>query len=527
MLLNAIIVNCLTHLKMAYLLSLSLSKSSKSTLLVGGLTVFSRLLGFWRDVLIARYFGVNLATDAFFAAFRLPNLLRRLFAEGAFSQAFVPTLTLYKVENNTDELQQFINKIASYLTLFMLIMTFFCVMIAPILIFICAAGFDWKSQQHQLATQLLQIMLPYGFFITLTAFIGSILNTHTKFAIPAFTPALLNISMIGATFWLTPYFQQPVIALAVGVFIGGALQLALQLVALHQLRLLPKLQRNFHNSATRRIMNNILPTIFANSTTQINFLVNTLIASFLATGSVSWLYYADRLLEFPSGILGSALTTVMLPKLAKNYVAQESKKFSQTLDWGLHFIALLGVPASIGLFFLSEPILSVLFGSTEFTAYDIHACAQALSAYALGLMGFLMVKVLTPAFTTCHIQAVAIRYAWICLGVNLILALLLAQNFSHIGIALASSLATSLNAALLLIFLWKKQLYRPLKNWRVFSLQIFFSSVVLTETLRYFSNFASLSAFYLVKCVILGGASYFAGLFLSGYFYTHKKNYDF
>ena len=527
MLLNAIIVNCLTHLKMAYLLSLSLSKSSKSTLLVGGLTVFSRLIGFWRDVLIARYFGVNLATDAFFAAFRFPNLLRRLFAEGAFSQAFVPILSQYKEQNNAHELQEIIHKIATYLTLFMLIVTFFCVMIAPILILVCAAGFDWQSQQHQLATQLLQIMLPYGFFITLTALMGSILNTYTKFAIPAFTPALLNISMIAATFWLTPYFQEPIMALAVGVFIGGALQLALQLVGLHQLGLFPKLQRNFQNSTTQRVMTNILPTIFANSATQINFLVNTLIASFLVTGSVSWLYYADRLLEFPSGILGSALTTVMLPTLATSYINQKPDKFSQTLDWGLHFIALLGVPATIGLFFLAEPILSALFGSTEFTAYDVHACAQALSAYALGLMGFLMVKVLTPAFTTCHIHAIAVRYAWICLATNLILALLLVQHFAHIGIALASSLATSLNAALLLIFLWKKQLYKPPKNWRLFSLQILFSSLVLTETLRYFSNFASLSAFYLVKCVILGGASYFAGLFLSGYFYTHKKNYDF
>ena len=527
MLLNAIIVNCLTYLKTAYLLRLSLSKSSKSTLLVGSLTLFSRLLGFWRDVLIARYFGVNLATDAFFAAFRFPNLLRRLFAEGAFSQAFVPILMMYKAQHNAHEFQEIIHKIATYLTLFMLVMTFFCVMIAPILIFICAAGFNWQSQQHELATQLLQIMLPYGFFITLTAFMGSILNTHSQFAIPAFTPALLNIAMIGATFWLIPYFEQPIIALAVGVFIGGALQLALQLVALHQLRLLPKLQRNFQNSTTQRMMKTIVPTVFANSATQINFLVNTLIASFLVTGSVSWLYYADRLLEFPSGILGSALTTVMLPKLAQNYTNQEPDKFSQTLDWGLHLIALLGIPATIGLFFLSEPILSVLFGSTEFTAYDVHACAQALSAYALGLLGFLIVKVLTPAFTTCHLHAVAVRYAWICLAMNLILALLLVQYFAHIGIALASSLATSLNALLLLIFLWQKQLYKPLKNWRVLSLQILFSSVVLTETLRYFSHFASLSAFYLVKCVILGGASYFAGLFLSGYFYIHKTDDNF
>ena len=448
MLLNAIIVNCLTHLKMAYLLSLSLSKSSKSTLLVGSLTVFSRLLGFWRDVLIAQYFGATLATDAFFAPFRFPNLLRRLFAEGAFSQVFVPTLTHYKAQKTTRELEQMIHKIASHLTLLMLIITFCGVMIAPVLILVSAGGFHWQSEQHQLATQLLQIMLPYGFFITLTAFMGSILNTHSQYAVPALTPALLNMAMIGATLWLTPYFQQPIIALAVGVFIGGVMQLALQMFALHQLHLLPKLQRNVENSATQHIMNRMLPTLFTNSATQINFLANTLIASFLATGSVSWLYYADRLLELPSGIL---------------------------------------------------------------------------SAYAIGLIGFLVVKVLTPAFTTCHIHSVAVRYTWICLGINLALALILAQPFAHVGIALASTLATSLNAALLLFFLWRKQLYTPLKTWRVFSLQILFSSVMLIETLRYFSNFASWSAFYLIKCVMVGVASYFAGLFLSGYFYTDNK----
>ena len=523
MLLNAIIVNCLTHLKMAYLLSLSLSKSSKSTLLVGSLTVFSRLLGFWRDVLIAQYFGATLATDAFFAAFRFPNLLRRLFAEGAFSQVFVPTLTHYKAQKTTRELEQMIHKIASHLTLLMLIITFCGVMIAPVLILVSAGGFHWQSEQHQLATQLLQIMLPYGFFITLTAFMGSILNTHSQYAVPALTPALLNMAMIGATLWLTPYFQQPIIALAVGVFIGGVMQLALQMFALHQLHLLPKLQRNVENSATQHIMNRMLPTLFTNSATQINFLANTLIASFLATGSVSWLYYADRLLELPSGILGSALTTIMLPKLATHFAHQETEKFSQTLDWGLHFTALLGVPATIGLVFLAEPILSVLFCSTQFTPHDVHAAAQALSAYAIGLIGFLVVKVLTPAFTTCHIHSVAVRYTWICLGINLALALILAQPFAHIGIALASTLATSVNAALLLFFLWRKQLYTPLKTWRVFSLQILFSSVMLIETLRYFSNFASWSAFYLIKCVMVGVASYFAGLFLSGYFYTDNK----
>lgn len=423
-------------------------KLLKSTLLVSGLTLFSRILGFVRDMLIAHYFGVNAATDAFFAAFRFPNFLRRLFAEGAFAQAFVPILSGHKNQN----LQSIINKIAGHLALFLAVLTLIGIIIAPFLITLCAAGFDWQSEQHILAVRLLQIMLPYGFFITLVAFFGSILNTHAKFAIPAFTPALLNLSMIAATIWLSPNFEQPIIALAIGVLLGGIIQCAFQLPALWRLGLLPRFQLDFNDVIIKKVMKNVLPTLFATSATQINLLINTFIASFLTTGSISWLYYADRLLEFPIGILGSGLATVMLPKLAQSYTNQDMKSFSATINWGLRWVILLGIPASIGLILLAEPILSLLFQSAEFTANDVHASAQSLQGYALGLVGFLAVKVLMPAFTTQNLHSVAVQYAWICVMANLIFNILFFIPFAHAGVALATALSAILNAGLLLRF---------------------------------------------------------------------------
>lgn len=429
---------------------------SKSTLLVSGLTLFSRILGFLRDMLIARYFGVSDATDAFFAAFRFPNLMRRLFAEGSFAQAFVPILS----QQNGQNLQPVINKIAGHLALSLLFLTLIGIIVAPLLIWFCAAGFSWQSEQHILASRLLQIMLPYGFFVTLVAFLGSILNAHSKFAVPAFTPALLNLSMIGATIFLSRYFEQPIFALAIGVLMGGFLQLLFQIPALWRLNLLPKFQLDFHDKKINSLFKDLLPTLFATSATQINLLINTFIASFLATGSVSWLYYADRLLEFPIGILGSGLATVMLPKLAKSHAMQDTKTFSQTLNWGLRWIFLLGVPATIGLVFLAETILSLLFESQEFTASDVHASAQSLQGYALGLIGFLMVKILTPALTVQNLHSVAVRYAWYSVAINLLFNLLLIIPFAHAGIALATAFAALLNAVMLFTFLRKNKIYQ-------------------------------------------------------------------
>lgn len=403
-------------------------------------------------MLIARYFGVDAATDAFFASFRFPNLLRRLFAEGSFAQAFVPILSEHKDQN----LQIIINKMAGHLALLLAFLTLIGIIVAPVLIWFCAAGFEWQSEQHILATRLLQIMLPYGFFVTLVAFLGSILNAHSKFAIPAFTPALLNLSMIGATIFLSQYLQQPIFALAIGVLVGGFLQLLFQLPALWRLGLLPRFQLDFNDLLVKRVMKNVLPTLFATSATQINLLINTFIASFLATGSVSWLYYADRLLEFPIGILGSGLATVMLPKLSQSLVTQDKKAFSKTLNWGLRWVILLGIPATIGLILLAEPILRLLFESHEFTAADVHASAQSLQGYALGLIGFLTVKVLTPALTTQKLHSVAVRYAWICVRANLIFNALFFIPFAHAGVALATACAALLNAGMLLRFVRQK-----------------------------------------------------------------------
>ena len=408
-------------------------------------------------MLIAHYFGVNAATDAFFVAFRFPNFLRRLFAEGAFAQAFVPLISQHK----NQKLQPLINKMAGHLALLLAFLTLIGVIAAQLLITLCAAGFEWQSEQHVLATHLLQIMLPYGFFITLVAFMGSILNVHTKFAIPAFTPALLNLSMISATIWLSPKFDQPIIALAVGVLIGGIIQFLFQIPALKRLDLLPRFQLDFHDVIVKRVMKNVLPTLFATSATQINLLINTFVASFLATGSVSWLYYADRLLEFPIGILGSSLATVMLPKLAKSHAEQDAKSFSATIDWGLRWVILLGIPATIGLVLLAEPILSLLFQSAEFTAHDVHASAQSLQGYALGLMGFLTVKVLMPAFSTQHLQTKAVRYAWYSVAANVGFNVLFFIPFAHSGVALATALAAILNAGLLLRDLRKNGIYSP------------------------------------------------------------------
>lgn len=407
-------------------------------------------------MLLARYFGVSDATDAFFAAFRFPNLFRRLFAEGSFAQAFVPILS----QQNEQTLPSVINKITGHLALGLAFLTLLGVVIAPLLIWFCVAGFEWQSEQHILASRLLQLMLPYGFFVTLVAFLGSILNAHSKFAIPAFTPALLNLSMLGAAIWLAPYFEQPIFALAISVLAGGFLQLLFQIPALWQLNLLPRLQLDFQDTQIKQLFKNLLPTLFANSATQINLFINAFIASFLTTGSVSWLYYADRLLEFPIGILGSALATVMLPKLAQSHALQDTITFSQTLKWGLRWIFFLGIPATLGLVFLAEPILKLLFASEKFTAADIHASAQSLQGYALGLMGFLTVKILTPALTIQNLHSVAVRYAWFCVGANLIFNALFVVPLAHAGIALATACAAILNAILLFTFLRKNKIYQ-------------------------------------------------------------------
>ena len=359
----------------------------KSTAIVGSMTLISRIMGFVRDMLIARIFGADVATDAFFVAFKIPNFLRRLFAEGAFAHAFVPVLADYKEQGSQAALKLFVDRTAGTLALILMLMTLIGMVAAPLLILLLAPGFAWQGTQHDLAVFMLQITFPYLLFIGLVAFAGGILNAHGKFAIPALTPVFLNICMIAAAIWLAPLMDEPIIALAWGVFAAGVVQVLFQIPVLVRLGLMPRFRLGFDDPGVKKLIGIMLPAIFSVSITQINLLLDTLIASFLTVGSVSWLYYSDRLVEFPLGILGLALGTATLPGLAKNYAAEDDAAFSNSLDWGLRLVFLVGMPATIGLFMLSEPMLSTLFQYNEFSVSDVHYAGMSLRVIPFRLAG--------------------------------------------------------------------------------------------------------------------------------------------
>jgi len=495
----------------------------KSTLVVGGMTLISRVLGFIRDMLIAHIFGVNSATDAFFVAFKIPNFLRRLFAEGAFAHAFVPVLSDYKERGSKAALKQFIDKTAGTLSVFLLLITVVGVVAAPVLIMLLAPGFMWQGTQYELSVQLLQITFPYLFFIALVAFAGGILNAHGQFAIPALTPVFLNICMIAAAIWLAPLMDEPVTALAWGVFAAGIVQLLFQLPALMRLGLMPRLRLGFDDSGVKRIISLMLPAIFSVSVTQINLLLDTLIASFLTVGSVSWLYYSDRLVEFPLGILGLALGTVILPNLAKSHAAEDTAAFSNALDWGLRLVVLAGLPATIGLVLLAEPMLSTLFQYNEFGVSDVHFAGKSLKAYSLGLLGFILIKVLVPGFTSRGDMKTPVRYGVYAMIVSLGLNLALVFPLAHAGLALATSLGAFFNAALLLIKLQKDNVYQPATGWWLFFIRVSLAAGAMSAGLYYFVDPAwwnnwnsTMRVINLVKWIGIGLVIYAATLLLTG-----------
>jgi len=461
-------------------------KLFKSTAVVSSMTMISRILGFLRDMIFARIFGVDSGTDAFFVAFKIPNFLRRLFAEGAFAQAFVPVLSDYKQQGSRQALKEFIDRTAGTLALVLMLVSIVGVIAAPIIITLFAPGFIWEGGQYELAVQMLRITFPYLFFISSVAFAGGILNSHGKFAVPAFTPVFLNICMIAAAIWLSPLMPEPVTALAWGVFAAGLVQLIFQFPALWRLGLIPRLRWGFSDKGVRKIMKLMLPAIFGVSITQINLLLDTLIASFLPTGSISWLYYSDRLVEFPLGVFGIALATVILPSLSKNHAAEDHQSFSRSLDWGLKLVLLIGVPASVGLFMLAEPMLSTLFQYDEFGADDVMMAGRSLMAYSVGLLGFILVKVLVPGFTSRKDTKTPVRFGIYAMIANMVLNLALFFPLAHAGLALATSLGAFFNASLLLGRLLKEKVYRPGAQWRVYILRIILANEVMAVFLNRF-----------------------------------------
>ena len=432
---------------------------------VGSNTLLSRVLGFLRDLVFAHVFGANASTDAFFVAFKIPNFLRRLFAEGAFSVAFVPVLTEYKERRTLDELKGFVDRVAGTLGAVLLGVTLVGVAGAPLLVMLFAPGFIGAAEKLELAGDMLRLTFPYLLFISLTAFAGGILNAHNRFGVPAFTPVLLNLSLIGCALWLAPLMDRPIVALAWGVFVAGVVQFLFQLPFLLRLGLLPRFTFAPRDEGVRRVGRLMLPALFGVSVTQLNLLLDTLIASFLVSGSISWLYYSDRLMEFPLGVLGVALGTVILPNLSRKHANESVEGFSRTLDWGLRWTLLLGAPAAVGLLVLAGPMIATLFQSEVFTPGDVEMASRSLMAYALGLVPFILIKVLAPGYYARQDTRTPVRIAVIAMTTNMALNIALVFPLAHAGLALATTLSASLNALLLFRGLRREAVYRPPAGW--------------------------------------------------------------
>ncbi|HDY84972.1 hypothetical protein LCGC14_1426720 [marine sediment metagenome] len=498
-------------------------KLFKSTAIVSIMTFVSRILGFVRDIVIARLFGAGLGADVFFVAFKIPNFLRRLFAEGAFSQAFIPVLAEYRNKGDRD-LKELIASTSGTLAGILFIITAIGIFAAPILITIFAPGFVENPEKVTLASDLLQITFPYLFFISLTALAGSILNSFGKFAVPALTPVFLNLSMIGCALWLSPQLEQPITALAWGVFIGGLVQLLFQIPFLLNIKHLPKPRWGWKDSGVQKILKLMIPAMFGVSVAQINLLLDTVLASFLATGSISWLYYSDRLVEFPLGVFGIALSTVILPSLSKKHASASKAEFSFTIDWALRWVFLIGTPAAVGLIWLAEPLLLTLFQYGEFTALDAHQASLSLMAYGLGLLPFIFIKVLAPGYYARQDTKTPVKIGIIAMVTNMVLNVILMMQFAHVGLALATSIAAVLNAALLFIGLRKLGVYIPVAGWGRFIIKLLVANaslltllMLLTPITSEWLNWHAEQRFaVLFGLIISAGVIYFAVLAIVG-----------
>ena len=492
---------------------------------VSSMTLLSRILGFVRDFVIARAFGAGVATDAFFVAFRLPNLLRRMFAEGAFSQAFVPILAEYKNKREAEEIRRLADHVATLLFLVLLAVTLLGIAVTPVLIYISAPGFAADVAKFELTVELTRIAFPYILFISLVSLSGCILNTWSRFAVPAFTPVLLNLTFIGMALFAAPYFDPPVLALAWAVFIGGVLQLALQIPFLAKIGMLPRFSFSLADPGVNRVLKLMLPALLGVSVTQISLVINTIFASFLPTGSVSWLYYADRLMEFPAGLLGAALGTILLPSLAKCHADNDRGEFSALLDWGLRLTFLLTLPAALALALLAVPLLSTLFNYGAFQADDVLKTRDALVAYSIGLTGLILVKVLAPGFYARQNIRTPVKIALVTLAATQVMNAAFVVPLQHAGLALSIGLAACLNAALLWRGLRRRGDYMPQPGWRIFGLKLAAALAVLGAALWFGmgqqTNWIGAPplerVLRLSALVAGGGAAYFGTLWLLGF----------
>ena len=451
----------------------------KSTSTVSFMTFISRIMGFIRDMVIAQLFGADAGVDAFLVAFKIPNFMRRLFAEGAFSQAFVPVLAEYQKIQSEAKVREFISHIAGNLAVILSILTIIAVFITPILIVIFAPGFKEGGARQELAAYMLRITFPYLMLISLTAMAGAVLNTYNNFAVPAITPVLLNVSMILAAIYLAPYCSEPVVALAWGVLIAGIAQLIFQLPFLMKINLLIIPRLNWHDKGVIRVLKLMVPALFGVSIAQLNLLIDTVFASFLTVGSVSWLYYSDRLTNFPLGVFGVAIATVILPHLSRKNAEHNNQKFSASLDWGLRLILLIGLPSATGLALFATPLIASLLAYGKFTLFDLAQTSKSLVAFALGIPAFMMVKILAAGFYAKQNIKTPVKVGAVAMLINTFLCLLFIIPLEHAGLALASSLAGYFNCFCLLVLLKKRSIYVPLPNWVKYSMQLMLANLAI------------------------------------------------
>jgi putative peptidoglycan lipid II flippase len=496
----------------------------KSTSTVAGITMISRVFGFIRDMVTAHLFGAGIYSDAFFVAFRIPNFMRRLFAEGSFSQAFVPVLSEFQKQKSPEEIKTFINSMAGTLGAVLLMVTFAGILLTPLIVRLFAPGYAPDSERYRLAVMMLRITFPYLMLISLTAFSGAILNTYSRYWVAAFTPVFLNISMIATAIWLSPHLNIPIVGLAWGVFIAGVVQLLFQWPFLKRMGLLPRPRVDFKNKGVTRVLKLMVPALFGVSVSQINLLLDTLFASFLMIGSVSWLYFSDRLMEFPLGVFGVAISTVILPHLSRHHATQSTGAYSHTLDWALRWVLLVGLPAAVVLAVLSGPLLSTLLQYGHFDGYSVIMASKSLTMFAIGIAPFMLIKILASGFYAKQDMRTPVKIGIIAMVSNMVLNCILIWPLKHAGIALATSLAALINMGLLFYYLHKNKIYQPRAGWKNFMFRLVFANSLLGICLSlgagdihdWITHSAEWRLLHMSILLVLSVSVYCVGLLLAG-----------
>ena len=451
----------------------------RSGLIVSAMTLISRVLGLVRDVVIANLLGAGASADVFFFANRIPNFLRRLFAEGAFNQAFVPVMTEYKQTRSFKDTQDLLAAVSGTLGLIVTVVTLVGMVGSGVVTAVFGMGWfmEWyqdgpEAYKFELASLLLKVTFPYLWFISFTAMAGALLNTFGKFAVSSFTPVFLNLAIIAAAIFLSPHLAEPELGLAIGVFAGGLLQFLFQFPFLAQLHMLVRPRWAWHHPGVVKIRTLMIPALFGVSFSQINLLFDTVLASFLASGSISYLYYSDRLLEFPLGLFGIAIATVILPALSSRHVEESKAGFMATMDWGVRMVWVMGFPAMLGLIVLSEPMLRVLFMRGEFSVSEVTAASKSLIAYGVGLQAFMLIKILAPGYYARQDTKTPVRFGIIAMLANMVFNAALIYPLGYVGLALATAMSGMLNAGLLGWGLYKRDIYVPGRQTLLFAVKV-------------------------------------------------------